>query len=522
MPILSVLLSKLVDYNDILRFVNKFLGILMGISLIIDSSKVDILNHFRIFGQCQAYVNSITLIIGLVIVFICECILIHEKKEPDPFVLMFMTFIILFFSFRVLTLFYFPLSTVLPRFLQTSVVDINQSLWFILFGIIAIYAGLRAFKTPQFLVCDNDEKQKLMVKKSDISLLFLLTLLTNLFYWVRPYLFGNNPSHMWDRVSNYLTILFNLDLSLLLLLVYLLLYWRELSRSARCMLVSMVLFFLITRTVAGSRSAIMTLSVLCLCAALPVLGRIRVKTKVILVGFAFFILSFPFVIGYSMYIRDINGEMRSRYSFSEYMLDKNHEKSGINLVYRIFDRAGYLDMAVDLITNHGKYAKVINFNYYARSVIDNALTPGISIFEGPKIPKVANVLKHVYSPEDFPMLPTREEVHRKYQADMLTVFGECYVLFNGYLGLLALAGIAYGFKRVYYALALRNEWFKYCYRSIVLFVFYQQWLLSFGLDWIFVDLVKYALFLLVVWFLLAITAGMKERFLGLKSNNHFA
>ena len=389
---------KLLDYNDILRIINKSLGVFLCISLIILIGEDQSTYHSPVFPGSEVYVDVVTVIISLLIMVVCECMLIHERNESDPFVLFLMTNIIFFYLLRVLTLLFFPLSFVLPRF-NSGVSDINQSLWFILFGIIAIFIGLKAFKVRQSFVCDNSTNQEFSANKPYITLLLLLSLLTNAFYWFRYYFFDSTPFSIGDRVSNYLTIVFNLDLSLLLVLVFLIKYWKELSKLKRCLLGVPLMLFLFTRTMGGSRSAIMTLGIIFLSAAMPVLGRIRVKVKVVLICIAIFFVTVP-LFAYANFVRDYADlEYRSRHSFTGYLMDIYNGTSGNRVIPSILARAGYLDMATDMIVNRESYEKLINFNYYIQSIIDNGLTPGVNIFDRPKVPKASNALKHCYNPE---------------------------------------------------------------------------------------------------------------------------
>lgn len=150
----------------------------------------------------------------------------------------------------------------------------------------------------------------------------------------------------------------------------------------------------------------------------------------------------------------------------------------------IFDRAGYLSYSADIISNSKEYDKVINSEYYFMSLIDNVFTPGFNVFG---TPKASNALRYIYL--DIKPNPTHKDVVANYNSDMFTIYGEYYILFGGYPALIFLFLSSYFFKRLYLAVRTRNVFSYYLYRSLILLVFY-RWLLSFGMDWIVVDIIS--------------------------------
>ena len=155
----------------------------------------------------------------------------------------------------------------------------------------------------------------------------------------------------------------------------------------------------------------------------------------------------------------------------------------IGLLYRpIFDRIGFLDYATILIRDPQRFGKSINFTYYFKSIVDNALTPGFNVFD---TPRVSHSLSYISRGEP---VPTQKDITAAYQSDMLTVYGEYYVLFYGYPALIMFFVGSYIFKKIYLSIRSKDVFLFYTYRALVLFVFYNG-LNSFGIDWMVLDLI---------------------------------
>jgi hypothetical protein len=142
----------------------------------------------------------------------------------------------------------------------------------------------------------------------------------------------------------------------------------------------------------------------------------------------------------------------------------------------IAGRAGFFDYSSEIIAHRDEYATLLNLSSYAKSVIDNILTPGFDVYDQPKI---SNALRFIY---DGLGTPSKElVVDDNYQSDQLGIYGEFYGLF-GYACLPLLFVVMFAFKRVYVKLKSRNPFNLAMKRAIVLFLF--VWTIdSYGVDW---------------------------------------
>ena len=115
--------------------------------------------------------------------------------------------------------------------------------------------------------------------------------------------------------------------------------------------------------------------------------------------------------------------------------------------------------------------------------MDNALTPGFDVFN---CPRVAHAMFYVY--RHFP-IPTQKEISKHYQSDMLTAYGDYYVLFGPLLAIPVFFVIGFVFSRLYDMVGSDARLMSSFYKSILLMFFY-SWLSGFGLDWFVIDVTR--------------------------------
>ncbi|MFX1480616.1 MAG: hypothetical protein ACFFCI_21205 [Promethearchaeota archaeon] len=449
------------------------------------------LNTLVIIGNCSVcaiamvlyyskganqYINIYTLILLCIFGAQNLLILLYEKKKRDPFVLLLMIIVLVFYMARVVTLLYDPWSLALDRHSGTSD-DLNCSLVFIMLYNAAIFLGLSA-ASGKILYKNKKIFDGYPAKPCNIMIILLVGIVVAFYISLASDLMG--------RFAKYITSIFiNLPLIILFTLLYLVINNKKLPRRYRAGILLLIGIYMVLYTLAGSRSALLTLGVLLLIGIMVVKDRVSFNRKALLIGTILIPVSVAFFIS-ATYIR---GVVSRRSVVSSYQLTILKESNifsskGIKMLCRpIFDRMGFLDYSAVVIRNHEEYGKIINFQYYFKSVIDNALTPGYDIFG---TPRVAHSMSYISRGES---VPTYEDVAGAYQSDMATVYGEYYVLFHGYPALIILFSICFIFKKIYLWIRCKDSFSFYLRRALVLYVFY-LWVNSFGLDWMVLDLIR--------------------------------
>lgn len=431
------------------------------------------------FGP-NVYVDFYTILLALVFGIVNVLILYLEKKFRDPFLVILVFVSTFFYLTRVATLLYDPWSQALARYPFTAG-DLNRALLFILFSNLSIALGLLAAKKAPRAVPEGGDGYS---PGSPVAVLGLFLLSMGVNFFIVPW---GGPS--WKIAGFVGGILLNTGIVMLLTVIYLALNFRSLARPYKALLIALFPVFLLLSTLQGSRSSFFSLLILALCAALALKGSVRFGRRALLAAAVLFPLAlFSFFV--STYLRKaeytprtmITAErLRSLKTFSTCADEKGGEP-----LFRLFlDRVGYLSYAADVIAGSERYRAVINPAYYAKSFVDNVITPGFNVFD---VPKAANALRFIYL--GLKPHPSHADILLEYHSDMLTVYGEYYVLFRGYAALFFLFGTAYLFKRCYQAVSVKNRFLHYAYSAVLLLLFH-NWLNSYGLDWMAMEIVSY-------------------------------
>lgn len=434
-----------------------------------------VLFSYLLCGESQ-YIGWFTVYLSILFALINIVMLSFEEKSRDPFVTILIAFATFFYLFRVVTLIFYPWSLVLSE-MNVNSENIDHSLAFIIVSNVAIYAGLKISRASKPPLVDALIENK--IYKIATLFIFLASLLLNVSAKeVETYVW------FWQTLS---AVIFPQYTILLIATVYFICEFDNLRRCQRIYFYIIYALFIISNTIIGSRSAILTLLTILLCAILAIKGRVLIQIKSLLALTALIpLLLFIFIA--ATHVRELGYNPKSTiteerlYKISD--MDNYLNATGdVSFLQPIFDRAGYLTYAASIIESGSTYSQIINVEYYIKSIVDNLLTPGFYIFDAPK---AANALR--YYAHDIKQFPTIQDVIYTYSSDAMTVYGELYLLFGPIFGLLAMTFISYIFKTVYFSIAPRTLIPLMTYKTAVLYVF-TMWLFSFGLDWLLIDIV---------------------------------
>ncbi len=421
------------------------------------------------------YVNIYTLI--LLCLFGAEntIMLLYEKKKNDPFVIILLLVTLGFYMVRVVTLLYVP-SSPLSGMDSVTPADQNYSLIFIMVSNIAIFLGLSAAGA---MIPYRENGTAGQSPANPYTVIILLLSAIGISFWL-PVL-----GEITGRFLGYISIFANLYLIVLFTVVYLVVNFIKLSNRIRILLLGLFTIFVLKATLSGSRAGLLTLTFYLLFAILSVKGKIRFNNRMIVMSLILIPVSLYFFI-VATYMSQIDAKRLLPYNEKLSILTKTsslgNEKEIKEQFRPIFERAGFLDYPTILIKDRERYGKIINFQYYFGSIVDNVLTPGFNVFG---IPRVAHSMSYIARGEP---VPTLEQIYTAYQSDMPTVYGEYYVLFYGYFAVIVLFMFSFIFKKVYVSIRSKDIFLFYLYRALVLYIFY-IWLNSFGIDWMLLDLI---------------------------------
>ncbi len=433
--------------------------------------------YFYVLNGGNSYIDSNTMAIFLVFGFQNFIILLWERRSREPLILLLMLTIIAFYMLRVATLLYEPWSEVLPRFPFVPE-NMNHALLFIMLCVLAMTVGIKTVTLRDGLHQNSQGIATKADKTSNrlFSVMLVITCLDALS------IFGIKA---FGTLQGFFSIVFNADIVLILLFAVYAIKGDHLSNRQKYCYIALFATFIVLRTVSGSRGALMTTGLSIIFVYLSLYRKVTIKKHIIilliamipLATFSFSIATYwrPYRIAKLQGAIDATpGEFIEGYVNN---VSSDDFKENLKIILRpMFDRAGYLDMAADMITNSDRYSVVVNPVYYFKSFVDNVLTPGYDVFD---VPRAGNNTITIYN--GMPLLD-KSIVDTFYQSDLLTIFGEFYVLFGGYMAVVGCFLWGYFSKLCFAAISFKNDIWYYSCRAVFLKLYLLS-LWSFGLDW---------------------------------------
>lgn len=455
-------IAKTVDFNRLLAWLNALVACLIAGALWQE--------------QSNEYVNSQTLALGLMLTLETHIVLMLERARRDPFIILLAFSNILYYSLRVFTLTLFPYSLVFDRY-PYDARDSNFALAFIIVANVFLYAGLLLAKSRADLRISADQGRA--NSPTGVLLLMLAT-------FALTYLGGRWGDNA-PRPVAVLVVVLSPPIIVTMALVYYFLFKKSLSRNFAVATAALILLEIVAHTLLGSRSALVGLVQSCILVALAIAGHIELRRTAVITGVALLPIAAVALIGaftistYNRVAKDSGGYSldvgRALQLANEASSDLAAGPALDVLIPPVAARAGFFDFSAEVIAHRDKYRTIINLSAYAKSVVDNILTPGFDVFDQPKI---SNSLLFAY--RDWG-LPSKEQVAHSdvYQSDQLGIYGEFYALF-GYACLPLLFLMTYFLKTLYMKVESADPFMFAMKRIIVLSIFARS-IDSFGVDW---------------------------------------
>jgi hypothetical protein len=420
------------------------------------------------------YIDEQTVALGIVLCLQTQLALLIERRRRDPLMLLLAFQLTFYYALRIFTLSLYPVSDVFDRYAYDPA-DSNRALSFMLIANLFLYGGFFAAGR-----CDPEPIAVAGWRATAPGRVVALLVFAIVFAYF--------SGRYWESVPRGLTFLavfLTPTVIVAMVLTYYFLFRRTLGKGFAIAIAVLVIGELVAHTLVGSRSAIVAIIQSCIIVLLAIRGSIKFSNRFVLLG----LVSLPVVavllvaaFAISTYNR-ANREVGVTIDLGQALKTASEGaadlplRSGLDvLLPPIFSRAGFFDLSAEVIAHSDQYALVINPDTYAKSIIDNLLTPGFDLFDQPK---VANALQFTYR---YWGTPSKREVSESYQSDQVGIYGEFYVLF-GYAAFPALFAVAYLLKRVYLRLRSANPFMLAMKRIIVLTVLIRV-IDSFGMDWV--------------------------------------
>jgi len=449
----------------------------MGANLVVAILILCVTSH----AQNNEYIDRNTIVLALVLAAQTHLALAMERRRRDPFVILLVFTMIFYFSLRIVTLALYPFSSVFLRY-SYGPANSNFALTFIIAANVFLYAGLWCVRSRQNIFIRSEAW--IPTSPTRIVVLMLVSIIYSYLsgvYWT--------PDDM-PRIVGFVGIFVSPVIILQMALSYFILFRRSMNRMAALLIATLIVLEVAAHTLAGSRSGITTLLQNTMVAMLAIWSCIQVKRKVFIVSCALAPVVLVLLIGaftlstYNRSHKDAVGSVdlvRAVELAGEATTEIGADTELDILLPPIFDRAGFFDYSAEIIANRDQYGEVFKLSSYAKSIVDNLLTPGFDVYDQPK---ASNALQFIY--EDLGT-PSKEMVSESYQSDQFGIYGEFYGLFGyGSLPLFFLA--AFLLKRGYVRLT-NNSPFVFAMKRIVVLSVFIKIIDSYGMDWTIIETV---------------------------------
>ena len=321
MRITPTYLNGKYDLNGLLQVSNLFVVVL---TLCLYASKGD-----------NQYINLWTVLILFCFGLQNSLLLLWERNDREPLLLLLMLTVIPFYLFRITTLLYEPWSTVLERFPFTPQ-NMNHALLFIMPTTLAIAVGIKAGRRKK------KPRASLPVAMGDARKLYVILMILTVIDLFA--VFG-----LTIPLQGYFSVFFNADIALAMLFVVYALD-RDAQPAIKQHYYWLIFFiFILVRTLSGSRGALLTVALSACFASFSLFQMVKIRRLfaiAILTALPLAILGFSVTTFYRPYrIAKLSGAIDQTVSEMalEYMQNVTADSFGENLrvVLRpLFDRTG--------------------------------------------------------------------------------------------------------------------------------------------------------------------------------------
>lgn len=467
---------------------------------------------FYSFVDLPAIFNNYSLIIYLFLVIQMHFFLYCEKRKRDPLILILAFLFSVFYFPRFITMFvsYNYGTDVLERMSSVTSGEINHALLFIFFANFFIFLGLAmpknfSRKTHCQLQSNRGKSAPILIHPLIPVTLLGIIIMSGIYFVFFEGLGRVSGEATPSRFVSYASIFLNTYIVLFIVFTWLLFYKPDRLYEISCekaivrkygayvkIIIVLLLLFAITLIIIGSRSAVLAILLALLFCALAA-GETSVKKKHLIYAVAL-LLATVFIFNFATHSRKLLRTHGTQVNISDYrneMMDYRYVYESQfdvkTVIVPVLNRTAFLDYSVDLIRNSAAYGEIINFPFYAKSLVDS-FTPGFDVFD---VGKASNSLRYIYGG-----VPLYQKIE-SYNSDQFSVYGEYYVLFNGWFSLPVFFIVAFIFQTVYSPIRGRNLFNKLVIRAFIIYIFY-TWLNSFGTDWIIIESTRMGVVLFVM------------------------
>jgi hypothetical protein len=471
--------TQLLDARDLLRGVNGVVALLMLLA-------------YPMFQDAR-YVNGLTLLLGLALALLVHSGLSKRRTAVDPFVVVLLYYVTTYYTLRVVTLSVFDTSDVFRRF-PYGPQDTNYALTFIIACNVSMLCGFGLMQKQGSMLSHTllgwRNACNVQIFLRTLHLVLLLSVIggvTGALDWISEF-----------RILRVLSFFLQPTTLLILAGSYLVVFYHETPKRYFVSYFAQLLVVMSDLIMQGSRGQIVYfIEIFAL--ILIANEHFRFSRQWVSRGLKLTpLLLLVLVLSYNFATlqRSNNGKEEGRQL--AVALDNLYgaitNGDGVNdfmgNIGHIFSRVGYLDLSAEVIAHKQQYGSIFSASYYAKSFVDNVLTPGFDVFDTPKV-AYSMIFKYQNLNQGVPSKSYLLE-NNVYNSDQLGIYGEMYALF-GWYSLLLLFLFAYSLKWGYYNLRFSENRYEEVVKRLLILVFFINFINSFGVDWMVVQTIPFIL-----------------------------
>jgi len=459
-------MNQIISLKQIILYFNFILGILSWYT-------------FIVCGETK-YVNIYTVLLTNMLILENILILKYSIRNNNNITFILTIVITFFYLLRVVTLNYSSYSSTLEMYDFNFVNAINHTLIFIILSNFFMFLGIYCSNKIKINIKTKSFKSRIPQKIKSKNVL-LLMMIANILAFSKVF-----QGSFLEPIIGYMnSLFFNIKYILLVCAIFFF-YHSSIKKGNRRIFYILILLFVFGITISGSRSGILTVAIILLLASLTVKNDLYFKYKHLMYASLLIPISVLFFL-FATFLRQTSSTKLSVVDrvnlIKSYDISDIDADNGIKIILSpVFDRMGFLDYSTDMIYYAPIYSKVVNFEYYFMSIVDNVLTPGFDVFD---VPKVSIVLPYMH--DNVFLIDKKFAENQGYLSAELTIYGEVFCLF-GFLSLLVFFLIGY-FLQFIYLLKLHDDFNTTLKNGVILFSFY-TFINSFGIDWLVFDVLS--------------------------------
>ncbi|OPZ94917.1 MAG: hypothetical protein BWY74_00176 [Firmicutes bacterium ADurb.Bin419] len=427
----------------------------------------------------NSYINKWSIFLGVIMCIISHFVLSDAERNKNHLLCILAYIMVLHYELRVITLNYTEYSYIFGTRFPVNTNQINATFFYCILAYLVCWFSFRYSTRHIHVKSGSNETLKNKAARNVLLVMYGSFILQEMSVMGIPFVV--------QIVGIASTFFLNAVFILLFGISFFIYNWNIVTRKQKLFFLLYLAMHILLHTIGGSRSAIYTI-VIMMFICLLAFNLVKVKIRYLVLG----VLVLPFMAFLFLYAtltRSLGEKAASVSDAKEItsVLSAQSDGKDISIVLApVFDRIAFFDFTVEMVQNREYLRQYIRPIYYVESVVDNLLTPGFNVFDMPRASYIVDKCYYIKGKPSIEKYNLNDTSY--YHSDCLTWFGEAYLLFGMVLVLPVILLVGIIIRNKYYDELHKSGITSTWKRIVILYVTYTL-LYSYGLDWLFIDIV---------------------------------